>query len=378
MTVTAIAAVLGALAQLLGLPGAAVLWVGMLVGSRMHPPAVMTGRKDPKTQMVQPATPAEETARRRHLYWSQMPLLPGGNWLPGWLPRADWLTGMCVALVAWGLPAAWDQLRWVNAVAAFTVCVAVNAAARNNPRDGDPRPAVALDSLPKAVATHKVSAPVRFLLAFAAAAVACWAVGWAVALPVVQHLWAEALLQLLARAPKIPVQMLEPTLCGEYVVDGVSLLAGGLGIAGIWSSVALESWRLLATARSEWAPRWEQIGAKKPPSCSVRISRSAELDGARSGRPSHRLAPPLVVVAQGQVVAEFVGGGAGDAERLAGLFDGEQQRLAVVGGQLGESLGHFGEPLRLTAACWAWRMASATKASRSGSVRLRVREFVMH
>lgn len=265
VAVTIVGVQIGAVVQLLGLPGAAVIWAAMLIGSQMHPPAALTGRKDPKTQQLQPGTPAEEQAQRRYRFWSQIPLLPSRAWLPGRPIRASFVAAVLAGLTAWGLPAAWPQASWVNAAAAFVIVQALTSARRDFPATGDPHPAMRLDSLVPALRARPKMMTARALVGGGLAASACVVVERGLSQPMVADAWAQSLSTIVTRFPGIPVPMLEPA--SQLMISAIGIIALGamLGLRGPWTAYALASWRLLTEARHEWAERWERIGQKEPP-----------------------------------------------------------------------------------------------------------------
>ncbi len=262
-----IASVLGAGAAIyFHLPGMALVWLGLIVAAWMEPPAIMSGSKDASGYPTA-ANTREEACLARSRFWRSLKfrmIMPNSNWLPGWTPLGAFFFAVIAAVAAWQLPVLlvaghpsaavakvllahhhpipkvpFAALRWVDAVAAFIVCVQVTASRRSNRPEGGDCPGTRVNSVPALFKKPIGLAGIAAGLLLGGAAF--WAAhhyipptgAWAV--------------------PNV-----------QYAAVTAALLLFGVAIAGPWRSVALDRWRFLAATAATWERHWVAVKQDKP------------------------------------------------------------------------------------------------------------------
>lgn len=230
-----------------GLPGALVLWVGLVAAAFMAPAPVLTGKEGKPPRPV-PAGPGEAKAMRTYRIWADLRwrlMVPTVDWLPGWPVFASWAGAVGVAAAVSTLQVRTGVPGWlaaVNAVAAFVVIAQVSASRRRFATDDDRSPGVRFSTLADWVRSG-------VLARIMASAAVCAGLVLAASIfllvtdsPLIGGLWGAA---------------------GELVVAAISgpLLALAI-VAGPWTAHAMTPWRELVAARAQWKPRWQQVGIK--------------------------------------------------------------------------------------------------------------------
>ena len=225
------------------LPGAVMVWLGLLVAAWLVPPVILTGKKDSYGQ-VTPSGPGEEESLRAYRRLSRLRwrlLGPNGDWLPGWPVLGSWLAGVFAAFVSSlapirsYLPAA-PQLvpleHLLAAAAAFVVVVSVCATFRVNAPEGPGCPGTRVDSLLKMP---------RAVWVLAAAATGGLAAAGAVLIA-------------------MPVWHTQVHLPGKSLLAGLAGIIVFVAIVTLpWRKVALQRWRIIRGGIHEWAPRWAAL-----------------------------------------------------------------------------------------------------------------------
>lgn len=239
------AAVLAAgAATFFGVPGAPVVWVGLVVAGWLEQSPMFTGKKDFRGYPT-PAHPGEQKAMNTYRFWADVRwrlMCPTGDWLPGWPVLGSWLAAVvAAALVSFapvraGLP---PWLVWLNVGCAFVTVVQVMGSRRRTVAENDLCPGVRVDSLPALIAER--SNAIALLAATVAVAGVVVYVGWKFT-PV-------------SVAGSGPLGSL--TLLAWPLLTGLAA-AGGV-VAHPWESAALGVWRELVQVRREWAPRWQML-----------------------------------------------------------------------------------------------------------------------
>ncbi|KQP63078.1 FtsK/SpoIIIE domain-containing protein [Nocardioides sp. Leaf285] len=281
--VAAAAILVGLVAVYFSLPGALVIWLGLVVGSWSAVMPLITG-KDPQTKNPIPQGPGEQALYQRFQFWRALKwnlLLPVSAFAPGWPVRASFLGGLLAAGVAFclpsiDLPAQYPSalLPSVNALFAFVTVSQVCAARRDTVMPGDRSPGVRVDSLRKIGATPRTRTVVMAAAATAAAAGAGAAT-------------------LLMPAPRGHFTLLPDFATGLAEATAWPVLGAALGFAAVvarpWVDTALGHWREVCAAREEWKPRWTMLKHNFPPRLNDRQKTGAAVvdtftsDGAMGG-----------------------------------------------------------------------------------------------
>ena len=137
--------ILGAIALWFGLPGVAVMWLGLVIAGLMRP-------APPKPKAAEKDEPWVEEEQLKHQFFSTMAytlIAPNKGWFPGWPPLYSFFAAFVVAGAAWHLPqfhhepvaeaiSEWagpvaeaaDWFPVINAVSALLICLAIAWARR--------------------------------------------------------------------------------------------------------------------------------------------------------------------------------------------------------------------------------------------------------
>ncbi|GAA3634745.1 FtsK/SpoIIIE domain-containing protein [Microlunatus ginsengisoli] len=252
----------------LGLPGAAAVWLAIIVrGSAVVPPELTGPRRDGR-----PTVGSELEQRRLDRYLLAVDLrdacLNPATLAPGWPVLASSLVAVLVGVLVWLVPQAWPVTRWVDGGLAALVVAAVAGSGRKAGGSGEPCPGTRVDTLPGLLARS----PVRSVLLgtaglLAGAAAAAVAVRVA-SLPVWSGL-RRALLgfEVPGAGPlpwPAPLREFPSTPGWWFVVPAV--LLGAVALLGPgWQRLALANWRALVRARAEWAERWAVVKVDPAP-----------------------------------------------------------------------------------------------------------------
>ncbi|MHA3724241.1 LAGLIDADG family homing endonuclease [Leucobacter sp. HY1910] len=238
--VLAVAVVASLAATYFMLPGALVLWLGMLIAAAMAQPPQLTGPKDPMTQYPGPGNPGEQRKLNSYRFWQEM---KGALWLPEvpWPVTWSQVAGLGVAAMVFTLPTTTlaPEWAWVNAVAAYLLITKTAATKRRFAAEGDLKPATEVATLVKRASGS--GAQMAQVIITAAAAIL---VGGGVMVAAIVYDW--------------------------YLVWPHAVLAAGAGItaAAIFGHAfvvkeTLTPWRETSEARAEWKSRFESMAKVK-------------------------------------------------------------------------------------------------------------------
>ena len=244
-----------------GMPGAAVLWLGLIVAGFGAEPAVYTGKKD-KRGYATALNDAEEAKMNEFRFWEHLRnklLMPNGSWLPTTFdkgkasPLVISLIAVVLAFITGYLPQEYEWGHAVNAVTTYVMVMGYAGAKRLTVRPGEESPGVRLGSFP-AMAKKPgfwvmgvVGAAVGFVLIYG--------------LSTLSVMWRR-------------LQLLTPYLTDIYTNVGkrdvmwwplfVAFAVLGLlgGVFGTWKREALHDWETTCAARVEWSSIWESLPIK--------------------------------------------------------------------------------------------------------------------
>ena len=244
--VVAVAVVAAGVCGWLGAPSIPVLLAGFVAAAWMEPPTVLTGKKD-SSGFATPAHAGEQANLARSRFWRELKwrlFAPSGDWLPGRPPRLSWLAAVGGAATAAHLPVTDQAFTAANALAAFATIVTVAGARRRNLVLDDEAPATSLSDL-RSYANRSTTA-LGIIAGVAGAAGTALA---ATAMPTMSWVGNGGSESPTIYAPLGPI--------GMVVVTAAT--AALLAVLPRCSRNALEHWRDVVAARSEWAPRWDAL-----------------------------------------------------------------------------------------------------------------------
>lgn len=250
-----IATLAALLASVAGLPGFAVLWVGLIVAGFTTVPPQLTG-KSLKGE-PEPANDMESEELRKFRFWTEFrkqAFVPSADWLPfaegkTWQERlrlsAIWFVAVGAALVAYAAPVAAgiffemplelvpyiDLFRVLNVVGAFIVPLALTGALRRSADPQDVQPRVSFHSN---VVLSVIAPVVGLMLGFAAMAT-------------------PAIVERVVDEPgyKFPVEPVWAFAAGVFLVTGagIAYLANRAASLVDWEErkKARETWKMVLT-----------------------------------------------------------------------------------------------------------------------------------
>lgn len=244
--VVAVAVVAAGVCGWLGAPSIPVLLAGFAAAAWMEPPTVLTGKKD-SSGFATPAHAGEQANLARSRFWRELKwrlFTPSGDWLPGSPPRLSWLAAVGGAATAAHLPVTDQAFTAANALAAFATIVTVAGARRRNLVLDDEAPATSLNDLRSYA--NRSTTTLGIIAGVAGAAGTALA---ATAMPTMSWVGNGGSESPTIYAPLGPI--------GMVVVTAAT--AALLAVLPRCSRNALEHWRDVVAARSEWAPRWDAL-----------------------------------------------------------------------------------------------------------------------